>query len=230
MAGNALFISDLQIPFEAHAALKFCQAVQKEFKIPPEDVYCVGDEVDQYFGSMYKKDPNGWHTATSELQETKLKLKAWYRAFPQMKIAISNHGMRWAKKAWEAEIPSQMMRPYQELIEAPKGWVWKERWIIKGKRDVLLHHGLGYSGQNGHRTAAIDAGMSTVIGHLHAHAGIAFITTENQNIWGLNCGCLIDTEAYAFEYGKYSRFKPTLAVGVVIDKGITPILVPYERF
>jgi hypothetical protein len=227
---RGLFISDLQIPFEAEHALRFCQAVAKEFKIPPDHIYNVGDEVDQYWGGLWDKDPDALHTPNSELYESKQKLLKWYRAFPQMKLAVSNHGMRWAKRASKAGLPSQMIKSYQEILEAPKGWQWKDEWIIKGKRaPVRMVHGVGYGGAQGARNAAMDAGVSTIIGHLHGHAGISTIRTARQNLWSMNVGCLIDVEAYAFEYGRDSRNKPCLGVGVVVDGGLTPIFVPYER-
>ncbi len=221
-------ISDLQIPFEHRHALKFCKAVQREFKIPADCVYNVGDEVDQYFGSAYKKDPNGWHTANSELAATRDRLREWYRAFPQMKLAVSNHGLRWAKKAFEAEIPSQMLRGYQELIEAPSGWVWAPQWDIPCKHPIMLFHGVGFGGWSAHRNAAIDAGKNIVMGHLHTNAGVIWIRTRGQRIWGLATGCLIDEEAYAFAYGKDNRLKPMLGVGVVVDSGARPMFIPME--
>lgn len=230
-----LFISDLQIPFEAPGALRFVLAVARDFgiQVKPDNkrasnVYCVGDEIDEYFGSQYKKDPDGWYTANSELAATRDKLRQWYQAFPQMKLAVSNHGLRWAKKAWEAEIPSQMLRPYQELIEAPKGWVWKERWDVPSKVPVTMIHGLGFGGTHAHRQAAIDLGTNVVMGHLHTNAGTSWVKTEGKACWGLATGCLIDADAYAFSYGKYNRNKPVLGVGVVLDGGLTPIFVPYE--
>jgi hypothetical protein len=225
-----LFISDLQIPFEAANALAFCLAVQREFKVPSENVYNVGDEVDQYFGSAYQKDPNGWHTPRSELAASREKLLRWYRAFPEMKLAISNHGLRWAKKAFDAEIPSEMLRPYQDIIHAPPGWKWRDAWDIKTKYPIRMIHGMGYNGQAAHRQAALDFGMNIVIGHLHSHAGVALIRTQGQRIWGMNVGCLIDDEAYAFAYNKHQRQRPILGCGVVVDGGLTPIFVPYERF
>lgn len=225
-----MFISDLQIPFEAPHALKFCQAVAKDFKIPLSSIYNVGDEVDHYFGGQWDKAIDGHHTALSEIEDTKQRLKAWYRAFPDMKLAVSNHGLRWARKAAAAQIPSQMLIPYQKIIEAPKGWVWKERWEIPTKHPILMIHGMGYSGQNGARNAAVDAGMNTIIGHLHSHAAITFIKTETKRFYGFNVGSLIDDKSYAFQYGKEHRHKPILGVGVVVDNGLTPIFVPYERF
>lgn len=189
---------------------------------------CVGDELDQYFGSQYLKDPSINFSAAEEIEISKKKLKAWYRAFPKMMLCTSNHGLRWVKKAINAEIPSQLLRPYKEIIEAPYGWGWKDEWRFKCKYPWRSIHGMGYSGQNGARNAAIDAGISTVIGHLHSYAGISMINTYGSNrlIWAMNSGCLIDTESFAFAYSKYSRNKPTLGCGVVIDDGKTPIFIP----
>lgn len=237
---NYLVISDLQIPFEAEegpnslGALKFCIEVAKEFKIPKENILNVGDETDQYFGSFFPKSPDARMSALEELELAKKRLKRWYQAFPYMRIATSNHGVRWAKKAFQAEIPSVLMKQYQEVIEAPPTWKWSDEWIIKNiDSPFRVIHGMGYSGINGHRTAALDAGMSTCIGHLHSHAGIARISTGineigKRNIWGMNVGCLINPKAFCFEYGKWSRMKPTMGVGVVIGSGRTPIFIPYE--
>lgn len=230
-----LVISDLQIPFEHPHALRFCKNVIKEFKIPKENTLCVGDEVDQYFGGLYKRSIDGHYTANQEIKESKDRLKEWYRAFPFMRIANSNHGQRWAKKAFESEIPSQMMRDYREVLEAPKGWHWRDKWVIqsapgRSQPKFALIHGLGYGGMYAYRHAALDLGMSVAFGHLHASAGIAHIQTTTQKIWGMNVGSMIDAEAYAFEYGKHNRNKPFIGCGVVLDDGRTPILLPLEAY
>lgn len=222
-----LVVSDLQIPFEAEKALTFCKEVSIAFKIPKENILCVGDEVDQYFGSLYQKQVDGSYTATQEIEESKRRLKEWYAAFPLMRVANSNHGMRWAKKAVEAEIPSQMIRAYQEILEAPKGWKWADSWTIEAKRPFKMIHGLGYGGMYAFRHAPLDQGISTVFGHLHANAGVSHIVTASQELWGMNVGCLIDKAAYAFNYGRDNRFKPWLGVGVIVDDGATPMLIPY---
>lgn len=228
---RALFVSDTQIPFEAAGALPFVKAVQREFRIASDAVYHVGDEVDCYFAGAWDKDPDAQHTPLSELKESKDKLRRWYRAFPEMKLAISNHGLRWARKASSAGIPSSLLRAYHDILEAPKGWQWREHWHIKMARDsVYLFHGMGYGGTYAYRQAAVDKGMNVVFGHLHANAGIAHIVTDAAERWGMNVGCLIDPKAYAFRYGRDFKFKPWLGLGVVVDGGLTPILIPYERF
>lgn len=189
----------------------------------------VGDEADQYFASKYPKDPDAPLSPSTEILETRGHIREWAAAFPFMKLCISNHGLRWTRRAFDAGIPSEALRPYKELLGAPDGWKWKEVWKFTGwKHHWMMMHGMGYSGVNGHRNAAIDNGMSTVIGHLHANAGIAHIATATQRIWGFNVGCLIDVGAYAFHYGKECRNKPILGVGVILDGGSTPIFIPFE--
>lgn len=229
---RALFISDTQIPFEADGALDFCREVAREFRIPRNAIFHVGDEVDCYYGGGWEKSPDAQHTPSSEINEAREKLKAWYKAFPEMQLATSNHGLRWARKASQAGIPSNMIVAYQKLLGAPKGWRWRDSWLIKmDNAPVYMFHGMGYAGQTAYRQAAIDKGCNVVFGHLHANAGIAHIVTDNGRRWGMNVGCLIerDPNCYAFSYGKDFKFRPWLGVGVVVDGGLTPILIPYDR-
>lgn len=194
----------------------------------------VGDELDQFHGGMYEKGSEYELTPKQELKAAKEILKEWYATFPKMKLAISNHGLRWIKKAAHAEIPSQLLRDYRQVIEAPEGWQWREEWIIPTKHRFRMIHGMGYSGRNGARNAAIDAGMSTVIGHLHSFAGIDYINTQITDpyafpMWAFNTGCLIDPESFAYSYGKYNRQKPCLGVGIIFNEGSTPLWVPYRE-
>lgn len=228
MEAPYLIISDLQIPFEAEKALEFCIYVKRHFKV--KEVLCAGDELDFYHGGRWPRSPDGHYSAVGELAAAKEKLKRWYAAFPKCRLAISNHGIRWVRKAAAAEIPSQLLRAYEDIIEAPPGWKWQDEWIIKdSKMTWRLIHGTGYSGPNGARNATIDAGISTVIGHLHSHAAIHYISPRGgKRLWSMNCGSLIDTEAYAFEYGRESRLQPCLGVSLVTNGGTTPIWLPYD--
>lgn len=226
-----LFISDCQLPYEAPGALDFCREIQREWKIDPEAVYNVGDELDLYHGSMHKKDPDADYTPNQELELARRKLKDWYKAFPKMKLAVSNHGMRWLRKAFEADMPEQVIKPYRELIGAPRGWVWRDEWMIQGKAaEMMMIHGLGYGGMYAHRHAATNLAHNVVHGHLHSNAGISYVETPGRSRWGMNVGCLIATESFAFKYGKWNKFKPVLGVGIVIDGGLTPIFLPYKRW
>lgn len=205
--------------------------LQKEYNISKYNIINVGDELDHYFGSHYPKDPEARLSALDEIDASKRILREWYRAFPYMHIATSNHGQRWVKKAVQAEIPSQLLKSYQEIIEAPDTWRWKDEWVFKAKNKTFrVIHGSEYSGVSGARNAAIDSKISTVLGHIHSHAGVVHIKTNgySEQIWAMNVGCLIDTKQFAFQYSRANRNQATLGCGVILDGGKTPIFVPFE--
>lgn len=223
-----LVISDLQIPFEHSKALKFCTYLKKSYNVPDENVLCVGDETDQYHASDYPKDPNAELSAYNEFEITRERLRQWAEVFPLMKIAISNHGMRWLKKATNAQIPSQVLKSYQDIFKTPEGWQWKEEWRFYSlPHPFRMIHGMGYSGINGHRNAALDAQISTIIGHLHSHAAVSWIETAGgARMWAVNTGCLINIQAFAFQYEKYNRIRPQLGATIILDGGKFPIFHP----
>lgn len=223
---NYAIISDIHIPFEHQGALDFCIRVKKEFKIPDENVLFTGDEVDNYYGSLYDKDPEATHTANQEIEDAKKTLRQWYKAFPIARLATSNHGLRWYKKFFKSQIPSQLLRDYAEIIHAPSTWKWADKWKINTKHPFTLSHGSGYSGKDGARNCAINNGSSVVIGHLHSHAGVSHIKTSGLDMWAMNVGCLIDVESFAFQYSKEDKFKATLGIGVVLDSGKRPLWIP----
>lgn len=210
--------------------MDFCLWLKKEYKIDSNNIICVGDEFDIYFGSLHKKDPSVNFSAAQEILECKKKIKVWVRHFPKMRLAVSNHGTRWLRKAVEAELPSQVIKSLGEIYDTPKEWVWKHEWLIKTKHPWRVLHGCGYSGYAGARNAALDAQISTAIGHLHSFGGVAWVNQNGSGRakWGMNTGCLIDEQAFAFEYGKHMRSKPTVGAGVVVNDGSTPIFVPIE--
>ena len=106
------------------------------------------------------------------------------------------------------------MRSIKEVLKAPKGWLWADRWAIDG---ICFEHGENVSGPLAAYNAAVQNRMKTVIGHQHSHAGIVYAASPNDEIWGLNTGCLIDVDQYAFDYGKNLRKKPNLGMGVIVN-------------
>ncbi len=224
-----LVISDLQLPFESKKALPFCTYLKKHYRIPDENILCVGDETDGYHASDYPKDPDAHVSPINEIQITRERIKQWADVFPRIKIATSNHGLRWIKKATNAQIPSELLRSYGEIFHMPETWEFREEWRFSQGLNMPFRmiHGMGYSGINGHRNAALDAQMSTVIGHLHSHAAVSWIQTAGgQRMWAVNSGCMIDIEAFAFRYEKYNRVKPQLGCVVIGNKGTMPFFVP----
>lgn len=220
---RVLVIGDIHAPFNHRYYLDFLNDTYNTWKC--DTVVCIGDEVDFHALSKYPQDPNGYG-AGDELINAITALRPYYEAFPVVKVVTSNHTARPLKKAFEAGIPTQFLKDYKQFLDAPDGWSWSRQLEIDG---VLYHHGEGYSGALGAYKAAMNAMRSTVIGHIHSHAGVTYIQTEFDRLFALNVGCGVDIEAYAFAYGKNCAFKPTLACGVVLD-GKEAYCIPMSGF
>lgn len=222
MTGNFLVIPDLHIPFEHRDALEFCLAVEKVwFPGKQRTVVCLGDEIDSHSISRHMPDPDG-RSPRDELEAAKRRLRDWYCAFNSVHVCVSNHTVRPWKRAYEAGLPKEFMRSVGEVYEAPLLWKWADRWVIDG---IAFEHGENVSGPLGALKAAQDNHMSTCIGHLHTFGGVVHAeAVEGRGIWGMNAGCLINAEEYAFHYAKNLRKKPTLGCGVI--KNGNPYFVP----
>lgn len=228
MARVDLVIPDLQIPFEHPGALKFCRYLKRHYKIRRTNVYNVGDEVDQYWAGQWPKSIEAEHTATQEFEESLDRLRAWYDEFPQMKIATSNHQMRWQRKALASDIPKFILKTHKELMDAPEGWHWQKNILVPGKHAYRIEHGDDFGGKQPHVSAALDHGISTVVGHHHTLAEVTHFRTAGRMLWAAAAGCLIDEKAYAFHYAAKFRRKPQLGALIVIDEGRLPIWIPMD--
>lgn len=215
---TVLIIPDTQLPFEHQDAIAFLTAVKKKYK--PDVVVHIGDFWDLHALSDYVINPDGLGVS-QEYSEALKRSQAFYKLFPKVELIIGNHDIRMYKRAAKAGIPKAYLRDYKEWMGLPKGWTAHERVVVD---DVLYIHGEGFSGHAGHRSAAVRNMQSTVMGHIHSHAGIAYLASHEQLIFGMNVGCLIDNHAYAFEYGKHLPYKPILGCGIV-QKGV-PIFEP----
>ncbi len=215
---TVLVISDMQAPFQHQDTIPFLKAIVKKYK--PNEYVCIGDEMDLAAMSDFDHDPDGY-SAGHELKKGLDFMHQLYKIFPKMKVCISNHGARPFRKAFKHGIPKAFLKDYQEFMEAPKGWEWRDSWEID---DIIYEHGTGQSGQLGAIKAALANMQSTVIGHLHAFAGISYSANSKHLIFGFNVGSLIDVHAYAFSYGKHMKVKPIIGTGVVV-KGI-PVFIP----
>lgn len=214
---RVLILSDYHSPFQHKDAIEFLKAVKRKYKT--DVIVCVGDEADMAAISDYDSDPDGMSAGT-ELTKAIKELNKLYKLFPKVKVCTSNHTSRPFRQAYKFGLPRAMLKDYRELLQAPKGWSWHDRLEVDG---VIYQHGEGFSGANGASKAALANSQSTVIGHIHAFAGVQYHATPRFLVFGMNVGCLIDKDAYAFAYGKYSVAKPIISVGVVLE-GV-PLLV-----
>lgn len=213
-----LVIPDYQAPFEHRDSLSFLTEVKKKHK--PQIVVQIGDLADQHHFSKYGNSTKG-KGGRDEIDDAIFSLQKLYKVFPKVFVCMGNHDLRIFHKAAEAGIDDTFLRTYEEMLKMPKGWKIDDKWEFDG---VIFEHGIGRSGSQGALKAAMANMQSTVIGHLHAHAGILYYGNKKSLIFGFNVGALIDDRKYAFEYGRFTSSKSVLGCGILID-GL-PVFVP----
>lgn len=211
---RVLVIPDLQAPFHHPSTFDFLLAIEEEWET--DTTVCIGDELDFHALSRYTKDPNGYG-AKEEFALGKAVIQEMATYWPTMHVCQSNHTDRPWDRAFEAGLPDEFMRSYNDVLEVPKTWKVKRKWVID---DVAYEHGnrKGVGGaQNAARNIAIWNSQSTVIGHHPSGAGVRWLKNDYRTLFGLNVGCLVDDQAYAFKYGRLYKEGQILGAGAVID-------------
>ena len=218
MKSNILIISDLHIPYHHQDSLAFLKAVKKKYKITK--VVCVGDEIDAHALSFHDSDPD-LLSAGDELQAAIRILKDFYKAFPKVDLVDSNHGSMHYRKGKHHGIPRKYLKGYNEILEAPKGWVWHDELIVKsGDQEILIRHQF----KKNPLICAQQMAMPVIQGHFHTSFDIQYVSSPNRLLWSMTVGCLIDKKSLAFAYDKTNYVRPILGCGVVING--QPQLVP----
>jgi len=216
---NVLVIPDLQMPFHHKDALDFLSLLKAA--VQPTKVVCIGDSMDGNALSRWTNDPDGMSPG-DEYKKALESLHELYEIFPTTQEVISNHNERIAKRAYDGGVPAAFLRSYEEIMQYPRGWSLHRYVEIDG---VIYEHGHRHGGMYAARRAAVNNGQSTVVGHHHSHAGVFYIAPLPWKMFfGMNVGCLLDMETYAFNYAKEATFKPTMGAGVVIE-GV-PFFIP----
>jgi hypothetical protein len=222
---NVLVIPDLQTPFEHQDALKFLKAVNKKYNC--NRVINIGDEVDFYSLSEYAKSPEALGPKT-ELDEAIRHLKPFYKAFPRVDVVTSNHTDRAERRRKKAGLPAVFMKSIGDVLQAPRGWKWQPYLCVDG---VRFEHGHELFARQGSSDTALKRAAqrnncSTVFGHFHSCFGIHYAYTIGAGRYFTMCvGCLVDDNAYAFDYHAGPP-NSQLGCGVVLN-GV-PHLVPMK--
>lgn len=215
---SILVISDLHIPFEHPDCLSFLKAVKKKYK--PTTVVQIGDEVDFHALSFHDSNSD-LPSAGDELKLSVKKLKAYTKLFPKVTVIESNHGSMILRQALANGIPKAVLKSYQDVLQTPKGWVWKfDLTLDTPIGPIYFCH--GKSGAAGR--LASQYGMSCIQGHFHEKAQITYISTPEKLMFDAHTGCLADDKSLALGYNKINPKRPVVSLIVVIN-GI-PQIVP----
>lgn len=217
---SILVIPDLHVPFHHPDAFDFLDAVSNRYS--PDRVVCLGDEVDKHNMSFHDSDPDIPFSASGELEKAIWHLKDLYLLFPRVDVIESNHGSMVYRKGKAHGIPRHYFKTYQEILEAPKRWVWHLDLVVTASngQDIYFHHGLS---KNAMKTSQ-NKSMNHCCGHYHSEFAIQYWANSRQLYWAMNTGCLIDDKAMAFNYNNTTLARPILGCGVILD-GI-PKLIP----
>lgn len=214
--------SDIHIPFNHPNYLQFCMDTFKKYSV--KQVVCAGDLVDHHAISRFQSEPCA-KGAYDELDMSIAEVAKYTKAFPVVKMCRGNHDAIPARQAASVGIGERYLKSFSELLELPEAWEIADEFIIN---DVLYKHGINCMGKDGAINAAIQERMSTVIGHSHAFAGCKYSANKRNIIFGMNVGCGIDIDAYAFAYGKYDKNRPILGCGIVFSSS-NAIFVPMGK-
>jgi len=203
------FFTDLHEP-ACHP--RFFEFVRDTFRAHNvNEVICGGDLVDNHFISRHVSEPD----ALSPIDELKLAiehLKKWTAEFPVVKCCMGNHDAIPIRQAKELGIPSEYLRSINDVYGLPDTWTWGPSWEVDG---VKYEHGGAAGGMYGFKALALAYRQSVVVGHTHSNAGVLYIASPKDIIFGCNAGCGMDIESYAARYGSCYKYKPTLGCAIV---------------
>lgn len=214
-----LFISDLHIPFHHEDSFGFLQHLKQKYN--PTRIICLGDELDKHSLSYHEHDPNGY-SAGHELEVSLPFIQQLHKLFPKMDILESNHGSLVWRKAKTNGIPKQYIKSYNDVLGVDDGWQWHFDMTLDlpDGTQCYVHHGKS----SDILKLSQSSGMSAVSGHFHERFKIDYWANSSGLYWGMSCGCLIDDDAYAFNYNNVNLKRPIIGTGLVIDS--IPILEP----
>lgn len=219
---RVLVFSDTQSPFEHPKSIEFFESVANKYKCD-KFVHC-GDEIDAHWASKFVKCPEGYG-ARREHELALDFLSKMYKRWPSVKVCTSNHTQRPWLRAMDVGIPKAFLKDYRQALNAPNGWLWSDEHHVDGVKYI---HGEEYTGAQAHLQAAKDHNCSVVIGHIHGYGGVQYLKRRGPMTFGMNVGCMIDQQAYAFRYGAKKAYWGTLGCGVVLD-GEHAIFIPFLK-
>lgn len=212
-------IGDLHFPFVHPNYIEFLTDTFVKYHV--DTIISVGDLADHHAVSRHQTETDAV-SALTEYEQALECVDKYITRFPNVDITLGNHDLIPQRQCATLGIPKQYIKGFKELWNLPKGWTVQEQLIID---EVIYEHGMGYGGKSGALDKAVNAMQSCVIGHSHGFGGVQYKSNSRQIVFGLNAGCGIDIDAYAFAYGKYNRNRETLGCGIVFSNN-NAIFVP----
>ena len=211
-SGPKLVFSDIHAPFDHPNFPYFLQSVYKTRGC--SSAVCSGDLIDSHAISNHPVEPCALGAYT-EFDLAAQRLKIYTTLIPEADVIVGNHDLRYVRVAAEKGLGRRFLKSLSEILELPAGWVIRGDEFIED--DVLYCHGINCGGKDGALNKALLERMSTCIGHYHSFGGVKYAANKRDRVFGINVGCGINEDAYAFAYGKHAKNRCTLGCGVVYD-------------
>ena len=203
--------SDVHIPFAHPNYLAFLKDTFAEWGV--EQIVCLGDLIDNHAISRFQSEPCA-DGAYTELSKARRMVKELTETFPEVKMCRGNHDDIAYRQAATLGIGAEFIKPFRDIYGLPMSWSLEDEYVIDG---VLYTHGTGRGGKHATYNIAVDERMSVCSGHTHTGGGVNYIANKQETIFALNTGCLVDYGAYAFEYSRNAKHRPTLGCGIVLS-------------
>jgi predicted phosphodiesterase len=224
-------VSDLQVPYHHKRAVAALTKFVWEYK--PDEVICVGDEIDMPQLSQWTKGTKGEYAG--ELHKQRDATVRILEALNVSHVMRSNHSDRLAKylAAYgpgladdpDLQLPRYMryddlgITYHRSMYEFAPGW-------------LLAHGDEGGLSQEPGKTAlrlAQRAGKSIVCGHTH-RAGLQPYTTAYSGkhvstIYGMEVGCLMELKQASYLKSGGANWQLAFGIHHVDGKNVSPHLV-----
>ena len=214
---RVLVIPDLHSPAVHPLAFDFVRQIQDDWKT--ERTVFLGDIFDLHACSYHAKEL-GTPRALAEVDEAHERMQPFYEHFSTGRVdfLVGNHDALICRKAVDAEIPEEWIRPIKDIFGMPKNWRVTKRYGTVLCDGVAYRHGdAGAGGQTPAIAQAKQAMRSTVIGHFHAAFGVHWYACDAMRIFGCSAGSLCDPSHLQQRYGRRYAKRPILGMAVVID-------------
>lgn len=216
---RVLILSDIHFPYQHKDLFKFLQHLKDKYN--PTRVICMGDEMDHHALSFHDSDPD-LPSAGDELRRALPFVQELYKMFPEMDILDSNHGSLVYRKAKHHGVPKHYIKSYNDVLGVGEGWKWSYDLTIDlpNGTKCYFHHG---KSPDVVKLSQV-MGMSAVQGHYHSVFKVDYWANPNGLYFGMQTGCLVDRDAYAFAYENCNLKKPIIGTGLIINS--QPVLEP----
>lgn len=207
-----LALGDLHFPFVNRTALAAAISFAKSYK--PDHIVQVGDFIDGYNWSLFKRAPDS-PSAELEWNQTELAVTQFFEQLSKFKITVleGNHCRRYMLRAMEANLPRKLVKTLSELFPFDNvHWhMTPEPFVLD---NVAFIHGDEMAGNVAQKAQKL--GMNLVQGHTHL-ASLSYINTFRQQIFAMEIGALIDGQSIACRYAAKNPMRTWTGLATITD-------------